>query len=70
MGRKRRAGWVLGVVSLVGVGGLFVALASGAIECTQLFEPERYPTFEDIVANGLGALAGAVLCTLAARRRK
>lgn len=27
-----RAGWVLGLVSLVGVGGLFVALATGAID--------------------------------------
>jgi glycopeptide antibiotics resistance protein len=43
-------------------------LASGAIECTQLFEPERYPTFEDIVANGMGALMGAVLCAQATRR--
>jgi glycopeptide antibiotics resistance protein len=43
-------------------------LASAAIECTQLFLPERYPTFEDILANGTGALVGAVLCTLAQRR--
>jgi glycopeptide antibiotics resistance protein/uncharacterized membrane protein YozB (DUF420 family) len=43
-------------------------LASAAVECTQLFEPERYPSHLDIIANALGAWAGALLCAAALRR--
>jgi VanZ family protein len=43
-------------------------LASIAVEVVQMFEPERYPSPADIVANGLGAGIGGVLCGAAKRR--
>lgn len=44
------------------------ALASIAVEVVQMFEPERYPSPADILANGLGAGLGGVLCRAATRR--
>ncbi|MEW5931352.1 MAG: VanZ family protein, partial [Gemmatimonadota bacterium] len=43
-------------------------LLSACIEAAQVFEPERYPSVVDLAANGLGALAGALLQRAAARR--
>lgn len=42
--------------------------ASLAVECVQMFEPERYPSPLDILANGLGAGLGGMLCAAASRR--
>ena len=42
--------------------------ASLCIELVQMLEPHRFPSPIDVVANSLGALAGAALCGLAARR--
>jgi len=44
------------------------ALASAVVECIQLFEPARYPTPMDILANAAGAALGAMLCQTALRR--
>lgn len=51
----RRAAWL-------------AAFASTAIEITQVFEPTRYPSPLDIVANVAGGVLGAWLHTRAARR--
>ncbi len=45
----------LGIVAVFGLG----ALASLAIEWTQLFLPGRYSTWTDVLANGIGAGLGA-----------
>ncbi len=45
----------LGILAVLGLG----ALASFAIEWTQLFLPGRYSSWTDVLANGLGAGIGA-----------
>lgn len=47
--------WALSVLA----GG---AALSACIELTQLFLPGRYPAVLDVVANGCGAMVGALLC--------
>lgn len=47
---------------------LFGALLSAGIEAAQLFEPGRYPSWVDLLANGGGALAGGLLQRAVARR--
>ncbi|MCP5145122.1 MAG: VanZ family protein [Gammaproteobacteria bacterium] len=54
-------------------GGLLATLLLGtafsaAIEITQLWLPARLTSLFDVIANGLGALAGAIFC-VAVRRR-
>lgn len=51
----------------VGVGRAFlVGLAlSAVIEGAQLFAPDRFPSFADLLANALGAALGAKACALA-----
>jgi hypothetical protein len=40
-------------------------LLSGAIEATQLLVlPERYATLQDVVANGIGSLCGAIVAVI------
>lgn len=52
---------------LTGRGGLRVLglglLVSSAIECGQIFQPERFPSLLDVVANTLGGWAGAAVHT-------
>jgi hypothetical protein len=46
----------------------FGLLLSGFIECTQLFEPERYTSLVDVATNALGAALGSALHDAAQRR--
>lgn len=43
---------------------LIGALMSGLIESVQGLMPSRYPTISDVIANGLGTLAGGVIAVL------
>lgn len=60
-GAPRRPGAVLAQAFALG------ALASTAIEFTQLFEPGRYPSPTDVLANATGAWLGAWLHARSAR---
>jgi len=46
----------------------FGALLSGAIELTQLFEPDRFTSTMDVATNAIGAALGAVLARSVTRR--
>ncbi|MCB0360052.1 MAG: VanZ family protein [Bdellovibrionales bacterium] len=50
--------------------GFLLAFALGSSEeCIQIFDPERYFDWRDIVLNGFGALTGSVLALLFKRSR-
>jgi VanZ family protein len=61
--RAARMPWPILITTAAGVG------LSLALECLQSYLPQRVPSLLDVLSNGIGALAGAVIGAATARAR-
>ena len=49
---------------------LLIILYGFIIECLQSFVPGRFPSYNDVVANSMGALSGLIIILIVSKRFK